>query len=220
MRQILLATLIAAAAVGVVVAGRGSAQGASAPEPQAQAQGHADFSGTWVLEKVEREGGNRPSMGAPGGRGGFGSGFGGMGGGRRGGTRSGAEGGRGPRPEGGPGMEAEGAIVTITQNADRIIITRQGADGDMVTYALNGSESVNPGPRGGQMKSKAKWDGAGLVVENKVSMDTPRGSLDMKMREVRSISADGETMTVRVTSDTPMGKTTRVMTWRKRDGDR
>ncbi len=199
MRQRLLAALIIAAAIGVLI------------PIAARAQGHPDFSGTWVLDHVEREGGDRPMRGGPGG--GMGGGM-GRGGGR-GGDRAGGEG-RGRRPEGGPGLEAPGAVVVITQNPGRIIITRQGSDGDMITYALDGTESVNPGPRGGQMKSKAKWEGAGLIVDNKVQMETPRGNMDMKMREVRSLSEDGETMTVRVTSDTPMGKMTRVLTWKKK----
>ncbi len=107
-------------------------------------------------------------------------------------------------------------MVNITQSADRIIITPASGDGSMITYALNGTESNNPGPRSGQMKSKAKWDGAGLVVENKVSMDTPNGSRSMSMREVRSLSDDAQTMTVVVTSDTPMGKMIRTMTWKKK----
>ncbi len=216
--------LLAAAVVTVALA----IPSVSLAQGDARTSAHPDFSGTWVLDHVERQGGGRPMGGGMGpgggGRGGWGGGMGGRGGGRRGGMGGGRGGGergergeRGRNPEqGGPGMEAEGAVVNITQNADRIIITPASGDGAMITYALNGTESSNPGPRGGQMKSKAKWEGAGLVVENKVSMQTPNGGRSMSMREVRSLSADGETMTVVVTSDSPMGRMIRTMTWRKR----
>ena len=57
-------------------------------------------------------------------------------------------------------------------------------------------------------KSKTKWEGVALVTDITRSMETPRGKFDMKSREVRSLSEDGKTMTVRNTVDTPRGKQT------------
>jgi len=38
------------------------------------------------------------------------------------------------------------------------------------------------------------------------SMETGRNTFEMKSREVRSLSADDKTMTVRATADTPRGR--------------
>jgi hypothetical protein len=96
--------------------------------------------------------------------------------------RGGAGGGRGPA---GP--------LVIKQTATEIVI-------GPATYKLDGSESINEG-RGGAAKSKAKWDGAKLVIET--SRDIQGMSITTK--EVRSLSADGKDMTVETAVSTPQG---------------
>lgn len=41
--------------------------------------------------------------------------------------------------------------------------------------------------------------------------------MTLKIKEVRSLSADGQTMTVGVTTDTPGGDRTRTLTFRRQE---
>ena len=66
-------------------------------------------------------------------------------------------------------------------------------------------------------KSKTKWDGVALVTDVTRSMEAGRGKVEMKSREVRSLSDDGRTMTVRTTLDTPRAKQTKTVTYSKVD---
>ena len=86
----------------------------------------------------------------------------------------------------------------------------------MNSYSLDGKESTN---RTGEMstKSKTKWDGVALVTDMTRSMETGRGNFKVKSREVRSVSDDRRTMTVRSTMDTPRGKQTMTVTYAKID---
>jgi hypothetical protein len=96
-------------------------------------------------------------------------------------AKSDAPGGRGGRGPQGP--------VTIKQTAADITIGQ-------ATYKLDGSESVNQMQgRGGatvEAKSKARWDGAKLVIETTRDM----GGNTVTSTETRSLSADGTEMTV------------------------
>jgi hypothetical protein len=85
----------------------------------------------------------------------------------------------------------------------------------MSSYALDGSESSNPGLRGGTVKSKTKWEGVALVTESSQTMTTPMGDRTMKTREVRSLSEDRKTMTLVSTIDTPRGKRTTTVTFNR-----
>ena len=84
----------------------------------------------------------------------------------------------------------------------------------MSSYALDGKESTN---RTGDAttKSKTRWEGVALVTDVTRSMDTPRGNFDVKSREVRSLSEDGQTQTVRMEFDTPRGKQAMTVTYEK-----
>ena len=106
-----------------------------------------------------------------------------------------------------------GQTVRIKQTDERLIVTEEAQGGPvMSSYGLDGKESTN---RTGQAttKSKTKWEGAALVTDITRSMETPRGNFDMKSREIRSLSEDGKTMTVRTTVDTPRGKQTMTVTY-------
>ena len=48
-------------------------------------------------------------------------------------------------------------------------------------------------------------------------MEAGRNNFEMKSHEVRSLSDDGRTMTVRATADTPRGKQTMTVTYAKLD---
>src|SRR5262245_47273491 len=144
----------------------------------AQAQSKPDFTGTWVLD---RDRSDPPGMG-PGGAGGPGGG-------------GGTGGSGGP---GGPGGFRGDATLTIAQSASELKIQREGRDGAPMTssYALDGSESKNPGMRGGESRSKSHWDGAALVTEGQQTMDTPNGPVTMEFKDVRRLEDGGKTMVV------------------------
>jgi len=191
-----------------------------------QTASHPDFTGTWKVTNIdmpERGGnsaggdrGNRGRFG--GGRGGFGGRGGrGFGGGRRGQGNNDPNNPNGGRPER-PQRLAVGQIVRLRQTDDRLIVTQDDGQGvvTMSNFTLDGKESIN---RAGQMtsKSKTKWDGVALVTDMTRSMETGRSNFDVKSREVRSLSDDHKTMTVRTTTDTPRGKQTMTVTYARLD---
>lgn len=120
-----------------------------------------------------------------------------------------ATGGGGGGGGGGAGMSGP---LTITQTATELV-TEQ-TFGDQVrkaTYYLDGKESTNPGMRGGESKSKARWDGKSLVIETNSMM----GETAVTTKVVRTLSEDGKTMTVVTTRPGPNGETTRKTVYDK-----
>ena len=160
-----------------------------APAATVSAQG-TDFSGTWNLDRDSSE--------LPQGRGGGGRG----GGGRRG--RGG--GGRG-------GLMAE--TLVISQNATSITVEQQSGDQSRtIEYALDGSETtVEVG--NGTLTVSASWDGAVLVTEGTQSIETGRGNFSFDITERRTLSSDGQTLTLETTRVTPRGDRTFRLVYRK-----
>ena len=158
-----------------------------------QAQG-SDFSGTWRLDADASEFPDFQGRG---------------GGGRRGGGRRG--GGGGPRGGGGA------ATLVIVQTAEMLIVEQQSDRGSRaVTYRLDGNESTNSGP-GGAQTTRTRWDGAALVTEGTTEISTPRGDFSMGLTERRTLSDDGQTLTVASTRSTPRGEVNLNLVYR-RDG--
>ncbi len=189
---------------------------------RAQTPKHPDFTGSWKITNIDMPetagGGNGGGDRGFGGRGGSGGRGGrGFGRGRRGNDSGGdANGDNGARADREPQRPAVGQTIHIRQTDDRLIVTEDAGQGAAVmnSYSLDGKESTN---RTGQasMKSKTKWEGVALVTDVTRSMETPRGNFDVKSREVRSLSEDGNTMTVLTTLDTPRGKQTITVTYSK-----
>jgi hypothetical protein len=189
--------------------------------PALVAQSHPDFSGTWIVEKVEmpeRPQGGMRGGGMGGGRGGYGGG--GMRGGMGGGGMHGRGGQGGPQGQGqGGGMRGgfarlhEGDKVRVKQTAERLTLTFPTESGEqMNTYALDGSESSNIAGET-SVKSKTKWEGVALVTDSSRKIEGPQGEVTLKTHEVRSLSDDKKTMTVVTTIDTPRGKMTATTTF-------
>jgi hypothetical protein len=108
---------------------------------------------------------------------------------------------------GGGGMGT--SVVTITQSATKLVVeTKRGEQVTTATYNLDGSETTNTTQRG-ESKSKVSWDGSSLVISSESSFNGPNGAMTVTSKEVRSLSADGKTMTVVRTSQTPNGEMTR-----------
>ena len=95
---------------------------------------------------------------------------------------------------GGGGMAS--AITTITQAAGKLTIEVKVGDQPprVSNYNLDGSESVNTTQRG-ESKSKVSWDGANLVITTESAFN----GNTFTTKSVRSLSADGKTMTVTTT---------------------
>jgi hypothetical protein len=189
---------------------------------RAQADKHPNFTGAWKITNIEMpdaaggalRGGDRGGFGGRGGRGGRGErGY----GGRRGGNTGDADNSNGRGTDRPQRLEV-GQTIRIRQTDDRLIVTEDDGQGvaTMNSYSLDGKESAN---RTGQAttKSKTKWEGVALVTDTTRSMDTGRGNFEMKSREVRSLSEDGKTMTVRTEFDTPRGKQAMTVTYAKTD---
>ncbi|MDO8795838.1 MAG: hypothetical protein Q7J25_14595 [Vicinamibacterales bacterium] len=111
-----------------------------------------------------------------------------------------------------------GDVVTLTQSAERLIVTREGEGGAVMTsFALDGTETKGAGPGGGASTSKARWEGVALVTETSSAMDTPRGRMTLKSREVRTLGEERNALTLTVTLDTPRGKQLTTVTFGRRD---
>jgi len=160
-----------------------------APAATVLAQG-TDFSGTWNLDRDSSE--------LPQGRGGGGGGGGGRGGGGRGG--------RG-------GLMAD--TLVISQTATSITVEQQaGAQSRTIEYAFDGTETtVEVG--NGTLTVTASWDGATLVTEGTQSIETGRGNFSIDITERRTLSSDGQTLTIDTTRSTPRGDQTFTLVYQK-----
>ncbi len=122
--------------------------------------------------------------------------------------------GRGGR-RGGRGGGTPNAMV-ITQTATELTIEQSaGNQSRTLTYTLEGESSI-PAGRGGNMTITSHWDGATLVSEGNQELSFGgRGGITIEVREVRSLSADGQTLTVEVTRTTPRGANTNTLVYTK-----
>ena len=127
-----------------------------------------------------------------------------------------------PRPGGGGGGGRGRGMgmgsFSITHDGDALVVKRkvefQGEERTFESrHTTDGKENVNEGFRGSSVKSKTHWEAAKLVTES--VMETPNGTRETK--EVRSLSADGKTMTVEVTSKGGFGEGTRKMVYNKKE---
>lgn len=160
----------------------------------AGAQQRPDLSGNWRLNPEKSE--IPPAMGQ---------------GGRAGGPPDGAGAGRGI----GMGMGVP-ISVYITQTGEKLLLDQKvGDQARMLTYYLDGRESRNRGMRDSEVVSKARWDGAALVIESTMSLETPMGPMTLATKEIRTLSEDGNTLTAVVTTTTPRGEITRTLVYEK-----
>jgi len=125
---------------------------------------------------------------------------------RRGGGERGVFGGGGP------------AAITIMQTDNELVIERRiGGQSQTITHRLDGSSSENTGPRGGTTTTTSSWDGAALVTAGSHTVSTSRGELTLEIQERRTLSNDGQTMTVASTLTTPRRDITITLVYRKAD---
>lgn len=65
------------------------------------------------------------------------------------------------------------------------------------------------------MTITSHWDGATLVSEGSQELSFGGGGITIEVREVRSLSQDGQTLTVEVTRTTPRGPNTNTLVYTK-----
>jgi len=120
-----------------------------------------------------------------------------------------------PAPAGRGGGGGAAATVTIKQTATELTVQSEGRQGPQtMTYKLDGSESKNEQMgRGGAMTvvSKAKWDGASLVIESSREIQ----GMSITTKEVRTLDSGGKEMKVQTTIQTPQGEQKRNVVYTK-----
>ncbi len=116
---------------------------------------------------------------------------------------------------GGRGGRTPGALV-ITQTATELTIEQSALNQSRTrTYTLEGESSI-PAGRGGNMTITSHWDGATLVSEGSQELSFGGGGgITIEVKEVRSLSEDGQTLTVEVTRTTPRGANTNTFVYTK-----
>src|SRR4051812_34209999 len=119
-----------------------------------------------------------------------------------------------PPPQGRGGGGGAGTL-TIKQTATELTVQSEGRQGPQtMTYKLDGSESKNEqmGRGGAQtIVSKAKWDGATLVIESSREIQ----GMSITTKEVRSLAPGGKEMKVETTIQTPQGEQKRNTVYTK-----
>jgi hypothetical protein len=143
-----------------------------------------------------------PGMGGPhgGGMGGPGMGGPGMGGPELGGSQTNDPDAGGSSQQGrrsGRRMGAAADKLVIEHTEPNLAIQRafkneEGEQNQPLKFTTDGKSNKNTLPDGRSTKSKTHWEGSQLVTKSNV--DTPMGS--MEITETRSLSADGQTMTL------------------------
>jgi hypothetical protein len=151
-----------------------------------------DFSGSWKLNTEKSD--PPPQMG----------GGGGSAGDRPAPPPGGASGGGGGA-SGGRGMMTPTEIF-ITQLTSRISMDVKSGDRNRtVSYNLDGTESRNPGMMGNEFVTTSKWVDNTIVTTGKNTFKTPMGEMTVETTEIRSLSEDGKTMTIEMTTVSPRG---------------
>ena len=122
--------------------------------------------------------------------------------------------GRGRR-RGGRGGGTPNALV-ITQTATELTIEQSaGNQSRTLTYTLEGESSI-PAGREGSMTITSHWDGAMFVSEGSQELSFGGGGgITIEVKQVRSVSEDGQTLTVEVTRTTPRGANTNTLVYTK-----
>ncbi len=101
--------------------------------------------------------------------------------------------------------------MTLRQTNEALIVTDETRS-RMSSYPFDGRETGNPGPGDSTVKSTANWEGVALVIQSVLSVAGPQGDMTLTTREVRSLSQDGNTMTLVATGKMPFGTISSTVT--------
>jgi hypothetical protein len=114
-----------------------------------------------------------------------------------------------PVPQGRMGGMRATELTIVQKDGKLTVESKMGEMSRTSTYNLDGTESKNPGMRDMQMTTTSKWVDNTIVTDGDNTVQGPMGEMRIKSHEVRSLSADGKTMTVVTTTTTPQGERTR-----------
>ncbi len=105
--------------------------------------------------------------------------------------------------------------VAIAQTSTTFTITRT-VEGRRVhaAFPLDGRRATQPTPQG-TMTSRAAFRGRDLVIRGERPFSGPFGDRQVPFVQVHTLSSDGSRMTVTLTLDTPLGKKTRRVVFRR-----
>lgn len=106
--------------------------------------------------------------------------------------------------------------MIVVQTGDKLsletkLITGKGEQTVADTYLLDGKEveftPKSPNGLSGKGKRTAKWttDGNGIDVNEKVTFDTPEGSVTVQTTRKWTLSADGKTIKIELNTQDPNG---------------
>lgn len=112
------------------------------------------------------------------------------------------------------GLIPAGAPKTlhITQPANGSVVIESQVNEAHVRIYRPGRETSTPAGQGGAVTMLSKWDGKSLAGEG--TMKAPNGDTT-SVREVWSLSADGKTLTMAVTTTTVAGKASSTLIYSK-----
>lgn len=113
-----------------------------------------------------------------------------------------------------PGMDQ---TMTVVHTGDKLsletkLITSEGERVVADSYLLDGKEveftPKTPNGDAGKGKRVAKWsaDGNSIEVVENSTFEAPDGSVDVQMTRIWTLSADGKTLKIDITADSPNGK--------------
>ena len=100
-------------------------------------------------------------------------------------------------------------VLTLKQTTSKLSIER--STGEVATYNLDGSESINSLPSGGQARTTLNWSGDTLVGTTISNI----GGNEVKMADVRSLSGDGKEMVVKLSIQMPSGERKQTLVYTK-----
>lgn len=99
--------------------------------------------------------------------------------------------------------------LVLTQTDKQLTVKR--SSGETAVYQLDGSESINSLPGGGQATTTMNWLGDTLVATTTSSI----GEMNVEMVDVRSLDASGKVMNLKVTRQTPRGEVKQTLIYLK-----
>ena len=106
--------------------------------------------------------------------------------------------------------------LVITQSVSTLTIQQSGDDrSQTVEYALDGSETTLEQGPGGVLTVTATWDGGTFVISGSQELETPRGNFAITLNELRTLSADGQTLVIESTRSAARGERTMTLVYRK-----
>jgi hypothetical protein len=112
------------------------------------------------------------------------------------------------------GLSPAGAPKTlhITQPENGSVVIESQINEAHVRIYKPGRETSTPAGQGGAVTMVSKWNGGSLASEG--AMKAPNGDT-VPIREVLSLSADGKTLTIEVSTTGPAGKASSTLTYSK-----